>query len=81
MIINKEELPVLLADAKKGQTIKILSIPNEIVRAQAIRFGISEGEVVTCDELIPAGPVILKKNRQEIAVGHGLAKEILVEAV
>ena len=29
--------------AKKGETIKILSIPNEIIRAQAIRFGISEG--------------------------------------
>jgi Fe2+ transport system protein FeoA len=72
---------MVLADVKKGQTFKILSIPNDIVRAQAIRFGIAEGAVVTCDELIPAGPVILKKNRQEIAVGYGLAKEILVEAV
>lgn len=72
---------MVLADVKRGQTLKILSIPDEIVRAQAIRFGISEGAIVTCDELIPAGPVILKRNKQEIAVGHGLAKEILVEAV
>jgi len=72
---------MVLAEVKKGQSFKILSIPNEIVRAQAIRFGIAEGAVVTCDELVPAGPVILRKNKQEIAVGFGLAKEILVEAV
>lgn len=70
---------MVLAEAKKGQTCKILSIPNEIVRAQAIRFGIAEGAIVTCHEMVPAGPVILKKNKQEIAVGYGLAKEILIE--
>jgi len=72
---------MVLADVKKGQSFKILSIPNEIVRAQAIRFGIAEGVVVICDEMIPAGPVILRKNKQEIAIGYGLAREILVEAV
>ncbi|MDK2822692.1 MAG: hypothetical protein PWQ67_237 [Clostridia bacterium] len=72
---------MVLSEVKKGQTFKILSIPNEIVRAQAIRFGIAEGAIVTCDELVPAGPVILRKNKQEIAVGHGLAREILVEAI
>ncbi|KJS80374.1 MAG: iron transporter [Peptococcaceae bacterium BICA1-8] len=72
---------MVLADVKKGQSFKILSIPNEIVRAQAIRFGIAEGVIVTCDEMIPAGPVIIRKNKQEIAIGYGLAKKILVEAV
>lgn len=72
---------MVLADVKKGQTFKILSIPNDVVRAQTIRFGITIGTVVSCDELIPAGPVILKKNKQEIAVGNSLAKEILVELV
>jgi len=70
-----------LSEAKQGDTIKILSIPNDIIRAQAIRFGISEGSVVTCDSLIPAGPVILRKNKQEIAIGYGLAREILVEEI
>jgi len=42
---------------------------------------LAEGAVVSCDELIPAGPVILKKNKQEIAIGYSLAKEIMVEAV
>jgi len=68
-----------LAEVKKGQTVKILSIPDEQVRSQAIRLGIGQGSLVTCQEIIPAGPVILKKNRQEIAVGRGLAQVITVE--
>jgi len=68
-----------LAEIKKGQTVKILNIPDEQVRSQAIRLGIGQGSLVTCEEIIPAGPVILKKNRQEIAVGRGLAQQIAVE--
>jgi len=72
---------MVLTDVKRGQTFKILSIPNDIIRAQAIRFGIAEGTVVSCEQLIPAGPVIIRKNKQEIAVGYALAREILVEKV
>lgn len=72
---------MVLAEVKKNQQFKILSIPNEIIRAQTIRFGINSGSIVSCDEVIPAGPVILRKNKQEIAVGNNLAKEITVELV
>ena len=64
---------------KKGQIIKIISIPDPDVRAQAIRFGIAEGAVVTCDEVVPAGPVVLRKNRQQIAMGRRLAGTIVIE--
>lgn len=70
-----------LDKVKRGQIIKILAIPSEAVRAQAIRFGIAEGEVVACAEVIPAGPVVLKKNMQEIALGRGIAKTINVQLV
>jgi len=70
-----------LNNCRRGQIIKILSIADSIVRAQAIRFGISEGEVVRCEEVVPAGPVVPKKNNQEIAVGRGLASKIMVELV
>ncbi|MBC9785566.1 ferrous iron transport protein A [Heliobacillus mobilis] len=66
---------------KKGQHIVIRSIPNEMVRAQAIRFGISEGAEVVCQEIIPAGPVVIRKNKQEIAIGRNLARQIGVELV
>jgi len=68
-----------LAEVKKGQTVKILDIPDDQIRSQAIRLGIGQGSLVTCQEIIPAGPIIIKKNRQEIAVGRGLAQVITVE--
>ncbi len=72
---------MFLNNCRRGQTIKILSIADSMVRAQAIRFGIAEGEIVCCEEILPAGPVVLRKNNQEIAVGRGLASRIKVELV
>ena len=68
-----------LDSVKRGQTVKILSIPNDMVRTQAIRFGISEGAVVTCREIVPAGPVVISMHNQEIAIGRSLARSITVE--
>ena len=70
-----------LDKAIKGQTMVIKSIPDSLIRAQAIRFGINEGAVVTCRGVIPAGPVIVERQKQEIAIGRGLAKSITVEPV
>lgn len=70
-----------LDKVRRGQTVRITSIPNDLVRAQAIRFGIAEGAVVTCEEIVPAGPVVIARNKQEIAIGRGLAKNIQVEPV
>lgn len=72
---------MVLADVKKNQQFKILSVPDDVIRAQTIRFGINSGSIVSCDEIIPAGPVIVRKNKQEIAVGNNLAKEIVIELV
>lgn len=68
-----------LAQAKRGQNIQVVAIPDPTVRAQAIRFGIAEGSFVKCAEKLPAGPVILAKGRQEIAVGRRLAESIEVQ--
>lgn len=70
-----------LDKSKKGQALKVISISNDMVRAQAMRFGIAEGEVVVCEEVLPAGPIVIRKNKQEIAIGRGLAKKIFVEPV
>jgi Fe2+ transport system protein FeoA len=70
-----------LDKAKKGQSLIISSIGNELVRAQAIRFGIAEGAVVVCEQTIPAGPIVVRRNNQEIAIGRGLARDIQVELV
>ncbi|MDT3700482.1 MAG: ferrous iron transport protein A [Thermincola sp.] len=68
-------------NCKRGQRMKIALIERPEVRAQAIRFGISEGEIVHCEEIVPAGPVVLRKNNQEIAIGRRLAREIEVELI
>jgi len=67
-----------LADVKQGQKVIIQHISDPLVRVQAIRFGIAEGAQVTCSTVVSYGPVTLKKNLQEIAVGRGLAAKIAV---
>lgn len=71
-------LDTTLDGLKRGQRCRIISIPSEITRAQAIRLDIAEGEIITCGEKVPAGPVVIVKNRQEIAVGRKLAQQIQV---
>ncbi len=61
---------------KRGQIFKILSIPDSLMRAQAIRFGIAEGELVSCEEVVPAGPIVIRKNNQLLAMGRNLARKI-----
>ncbi|MCL6478708.1 MAG: ferrous iron transport protein A [Peptococcaceae bacterium] len=68
-----------LDKARRGQRLKIISLPDELTRAQAIRFGIPEGTVVTCREVVPAGPIVIARNRQEIAIGRKLARLISVQ--
>ena len=68
-----------LDEARKGQVIKITSIPNELIRVQALRLGISEGVVITCREVVQAGQVVVSRNKQEIAIGRNLARTIIVE--
>ncbi|WP_058486711.1 FeoA family protein [Defluviitalea phaphyphila] len=70
-----------LSNARPGQFIEIISIPDPDVKAQAIRFGIYEGAKVKCSEVINSGPVILQNRMQEIAVGHNLAKKIKIKLV
>ncbi|AGB40481.1 Fe2+ transport system protein A [Halobacteroides halobius DSM 5150] len=68
-----------LADVKRGDKFQIASIPDQGIRAQTLRFGISEGAKVSCVEKVPGGPVIVQRNLQEIAVGRKLAKRIEVQ--
>lgn len=70
---------VTLDKVKRGQKVEICQIPDDLIRAQAIRFGVSEGTVVICAEKLPAGPIVISKGYQELAIGRGLAKKITVK--
>ena len=63
---------------RKGEKFEIVSVNDTAARVQALRFGMCEGANVECVTKIPAGPLVIKSGRQEIAVGRSLAKRISV---
>jgi Fe2+ transport system protein FeoA len=63
---------------RRGDEFVVTHVGDERARVTAIRFGISEGATVQCVTKIPAGPIVLKSGRQEIAVGRNLARKICV---
>lgn len=67
-----------LAHARQGDELEILEVGGEHARIQALRFGMAEGACVTCVTRIPAGPLVVRSGRQEIAVGRHLAHQIRV---
>lgn len=70
---------MMMDKVKRGDLIKIISIGEAGVRDNALRMGIDEGSILICGEVIPAGPIVLRKNRQEVAIGRSLARNIVVE--
>ncbi len=76
-----ENTLIPLIDVKMGQSLRIHSLPEGKLRTYFLRLGISEGDVALCYERLPGGTVVLKKNRQEVAIGHKLAGQILVSIV
>ena len=64
--------------ARTGDRLEIVEVGDDHARMQALRFGMGEGACVTCVTRIPAGPLVLRSGRQEIAVGRNLAKRIRV---
>jgi len=67
-----------LSSVRKGELLEIVSVDDDHARVQALRFGMSAGSCVECITRIPAGPIVLKSGRQEIAVGRSLAHRIQV---
>ncbi len=68
-----------LDKAKRGQVVRIVSLPGGFMKIEAIRLGITEGTIITCKESVPAGPIIINKKSRDIAIGRGLAKNIEVD--
>lgn len=64
--------------ARVGDHLEIVAVGDDHARMQAVRFGMAEGSLVECVTRIPAGPLVIKSGRQEIAVGRSLAKRITV---
>ncbi len=70
---------MMLDKVKRGDLVKIVSIGETVVWENALRMGIDEGSILVCVEVVPAGPIVLRKHRQEVAIGRSLARNITVE--
>lgn len=68
-----------LSDLRRGESARVIGIPDENLRIQMLRFGITAGAVVSCNVRLPLGPVVLRYGGQEIAVGRQVADSILIE--
>lgn len=69
---------ISLDQSRAGQQLKICNLPSGPLRAQLIRIGLNEGVRVACFERLPGGTVVIQKNRQQIAIGHHVARQIFV---
>lgn len=67
-----------LEEAPNKSALEIISINEEKLLCDAIRFGISAGEVVHIINKLPGGPIVIQKNEVQIAIGRELAKAISV---
>lgn len=67
-----------LDQTRPGQEFTILSVDDEFARLQAIRFGMAEGARAVCQAILPGGPVVVRKGKQEMAIGRNLAVRIRV---
>jgi Fe2+ transport system protein FeoA len=70
---------MLLSFLKRGEKGIITDIAHPTLRIEALRFGICIGQSIECCEVIPSGPVIVKKGNQEIAIGRQLANYITIK--
>lgn len=65
---------------RSGEQVEVVSVDDDNARVQALRFGVCAGARVSCITKIPAGPVVIRHGRQEIAIGRGLASRICVRS-
>lgn len=67
-----------LAEAKRGDTVQVLQVPEGLVGAQLLRLGISEGSKLTLALKVPLGPMVVRQGNVELALGRGIASDIRV---
>lgn len=72
-------IPMNLESAPKKQLLEVISISQEKLSEDAMRFGIEAGECVQIVNKLPGGPIVIQRNQQQIAIGRELAKAIEVK--
>jgi len=73
---TQDEKTCSLDKLRIGERFRVQAIGDEVARITALRFGMAEGATIECVTRIPAGPIVVRSGRQEIAIGRRLAKLI-----
>jgi len=77
----EQKKPYPLYSSRNGIWLRILALPSGKARSQLIRLGLNEGEKIFCVHRLPGGTMVIRKNRQQIAIGGALARQIMVTLV
>ncbi len=77
--IHPDDACFTLDKLRAGEHVEVVSVDDDHARVQALRFGVCRGARISCVTKIPAGPVVVRHGRQEIAVGRNLACRINVK--
>jgi Fe2+ transport system protein FeoA len=67
-----------LSSADAGATVEIDVVPDDTTRARLLRLGFLDGPV-ECRRRVRNGPVLLRRNGTDIAIGKPIADEITVK--
>ncbi|MFB6188815.1 MAG: ferrous iron transport protein A [Halapricum sp.] len=70
-------MTAVLADTAPGETVSLEAVPDADVRARLLRLGFLDG-TVECRHRLRKGPIVLRRNGTELALGADLAAEIEV---
>lgn len=72
---------VALPKMKAGQTGKVIDITGgQGVVNKLTALGIRPGQTVTKrDSVFARGPVVVKVNSAEVAIGYGMAQKVVIE--
>lgn len=67
---------VSLNELKIGQNAEILKIEDAEIKCHTARFGLTEGGIIKC--IAKPGAIVIEKNKQILAIGKNLSKQIFV---
>lgn len=66
-----------LSTVESGATVEIESVPDGTTRARLLRLGFLDGPV-ECRRRVPNGPVVVRRNGTDLAIGQPIAEDIEV---
>lgn len=72
---------VTLDQMRAGDWLCVVRISDPVTATNAMRLGIAAGEHLQVASKVPGGPIVIRRDGLEVALGRDLCREIVVESV